>query len=142
MAGEDERDLQAGGGYACPAGGGEHPVPAFLHDLIRPRGGSSRPTRRACHAGAWHADPPLPASPATGLLTGLLWTSMWIACAKPHHACAYTVEKLGIAPPGHAHEMASNRQNTTRTPCMQIKTGIVHTPRRKAHNIDGMFIRP
>jgi len=72
-------------------GGGEHPVPAFLHDLIWPRGRSSRPARRARHADAWHTDPPLPASPATGLLTGLLWTSMWITCAKPHHACAHAV---------------------------------------------------
>jgi hypothetical protein len=66
---------------------------------------------------------------------------MWITCAKRRHTCARAVEMLGIAPPGHAREMASNRQDTARTPCLQRKTGIVHTPRRKAHNIDRMFIR-
>ena len=138
-------DLQAGGGYACPAGRRQasgaplsaRSHPAQVQILASGAPGVSRKRR--------HADPPLAASLATGLSAGFLCTSMWITCAKRHHACGKAgttpVEMLGIAPSARLVKWLFNRQNTGPHPVHAEKTEIVHTPRRQAHNIDRIFIR-
>ena len=68
------------------------------------------------------AGPPLPASPATGLLPCCLCTNMWMTCVQWRRACAYVVEMLGIPLPGRNHDRAFTWESASRILCMQRKS--------------------
>ena len=73
MTGRRAMDTRA----ACPVSGGGHRC--LLVDLIRAGGPSCPAGGRVAQAPA--GDLLLAASPARGLLTGYVRTSMWITCA-------------------------------------------------------------
>ncbi len=81
---------------------GEHPVAAFLGDLVRAQVRSWRLACRPPHRKHQYADPLVPASPAGELRAGLLCTTMWITCVKRRQSCAHIGEMLGIVLPGRA----------------------------------------
>jgi len=106
---------------ACPLGGCDHPVAAFL-GRSHPGPGSDPRIRPAGRARKHRrAESLLPASPATRLLPCRLCTNMWITCAQRRRACAYAVEMLGIPLPGRNHERAFTWENASSILCIQRK---------------------
>ena len=80
-------------------------------------GSSVPPAQRSCGSPSGLIREGLP-QPGERSADRLVWTSMWITCAKRREPCAHAVEMLGIPPTGCTPISTFSWRKTTHTLCI------------------------